>query len=127
MEIKSFSKHHVDVMVYSENRSYWRCTGVYGHPESEQKKHTLELLRSLAALSSLPWFCFGDFNEVLNLNKKIGGNEKRVTMVNEFREAIRDCDLKDLGSGGYPFTWSNRRFGPHIIEEKLDRFLCNRK
>lgn len=70
---------------------------------------------------------FWDFNEVLNLNKKIGGNEKRVTMVNEFREAIRDCDLKDLGSGGYPFTWSNRRFGPHIIEEKLDRFLCNRK
>lgn len=45
--------------------------------------------------------------------------------MNEFIKAIRDCDLKDLGSIGYPFTWSNRRFGPHIIEEKLDRFLCN--
>ena len=62
---------------------------------------------------------------MLNLNEKLGGRDKRVNMVNEFREAIRDCDLKDLGSIGYLFTWSNRRFGTHIIEEKLDRFLCN--
>lgn len=125
VEIKSFSKHHVDAVVCNENGNYWRCTGVYGHPESDQKRHTWELLRRLATLSSLPWLCFGDFNEVLNLNEKLGGREKRVNMVNEFREAIRDCDLKDLGSIGYPFTWSNRRFGPHIIEEKFDRFLCN--
>lgn len=64
---------------------------------------------------------------MLSLNEKIGGKEKRIIEVNEFRRALRDCDLKDLGSSGYPFTWSNRRFGPHIIEEKLDRFLCNRK
>ena len=41
---------------------------------------------------------------MLNLNEKIGGNEKRVNEVNEFRRAMRDCDLKDLGSSGYPFT-----------------------
>ncbi|KAH9770469.1 putative reverse transcriptase/RNA-dependent DNA polymerase [Citrus sinensis] len=26
---------------------------------------------------------------------------------------------------GYQFTWSNGRFGPHFVEERLDRFLCN--
>ena len=31
----------------------------------------------------------------------------------------------DLGSTGYPFTWSNRRFGVNTIEERLDRFLGN--
>ncbi|KAH9778879.1 reverse transcriptase domain-containing protein [Citrus sinensis] len=123
VEIKSFSKHHVDAVVCNENGNYWRCTGVYGHPESDQKRHTWELFRRLATLSSLQWLCFGDFNEVLNLNEKLGGRDKRVNMVNEFRKAIRDCDLKDLGSIGYPFTWSNRRFGHHIIEEKLNRFL----
>lgn len=46
-------------------------------------------------------------------------------MVNDFRETLRDCDLKDLGNMGYPFTWSNRKFRSNIIEEKLDRFLCN--
>lgn len=46
-------------------------------------------------------------------------------MVNNFREALRDCDIIDLRNTRYPFTWSNRRFGSNIIEEKLDRFLCN--
>lgn len=91
----------------------------------DQKKHTWTFLRRLTSLSSLPWLCFGDFNEVLNLNEKIGGKDKRVCMVNDFREALRDCDLIDLGNTRYPFTWSNRRFGSNIIEEKLDRFLCN--
>lgn len=108
VEIKSYSKHHVDVVVHSEKGSYWRCIGIYGHPESDQKKHTWELLRRLAALSFLPWLCFGDFNEVLNLNEKSGGRDRRASMVIDFREAIRDCGLMDLGSTGYPFTWSNR-------------------
>ena len=49
----------------------------------------------------------------------------RVCMVNDFREAIRDCGLTDLGSTSYFYTWSNMRFGENIIEEKLDRFLRN--
>lgn len=36
-EIKSYSLHQVDAVVHSENGSYWRCTGIYGHPESAQK------------------------------------------------------------------------------------------
>lgn len=130
MEIKSYSNHHVDAVIHSENGSYWRCTSVYGHSESDQKRHTWELLRRLAALSSLPLLCFGDFNEVLDLNEKSrapGGGDKRANLVNDFGEAIRDSDLIDLGSTGYPFAWSNKRFGPNFIEERLDRFLCNSK
>ena len=44
-------------------------------------------------------------------------------MISEFRKAIQECDLKDLGCSGHPFTWSNRRYGPHFIEERLDKFL----
>lgn len=84
VEIKSYSLHHIDVVVHSENGSYWRCTGVYGHPESAQKRHTWNLLKRLAELSSLPWLCFRDFNEILNLNEKIGGNEKQISIVTRF-------------------------------------------
>lgn len=31
-----------------------------------------------------------------------------------------------MGYEGYPFTWLNRRYGPHHIEERLDRFLCSK-
>ena len=38
-------------------------------------------------------------------------------------EAVKDFNLVDLGCKGYPFMWSNKRYGPYLIEEKLDRFL----
>lgn len=46
-----------------------------------------------------------------------------VLAVNEFREALKFCGLNDLGYKGYPYTWSNRRFGSQMVEERLDRFL----
>lgn len=48
-------------------------------------------------------------------------------MVADFREFVKDCKLEDVGYKGHPFTWSNRRFGPHYIEERLDRFMCNQE
>ena len=75
-------------------------------------------------MSSIPWICFGDFNEILHLREKIGGNNINVGLITAFREAINDSRLTDLGYKGYLFTWCNRRFGPHIIEERLDRAFC---
>ncbi|KAL9420507.1 hypothetical protein AB3S75_038141 [Citrus x aurantiifolia] len=65
LEVKSYSKHHIDSVIHNGNGSSWRCTGVYGHPESEQKKHTWSLLRRLAGMSSLPWLCFGILTKFL--------------------------------------------------------------
>lgn len=73
------------------------------------KKIYLGAIKRLTILSSLPWLCFGDFNDVMNLNEKLGGKDKRVSMVNNFREAIRDCDLMYLESIRYHCTWSSRR------------------
>ena len=33
--------------------------------------------------------------------------------------------MLDVGYKGYPYTWSNGRFGPSFVEEMLDRFVCN--
>lgn len=40
---------------------------------------------------------------------------------------INECKLSDIEYRGYPFTRSNRRFGPHFVEEKFDRFLRSQK
>lgn len=50
-------------------------------------------------MSFLPWLCF-DFNEILNLNETMGGNEKNSSRVHEFRQVVRDCGLTDLGLNG---------------------------
>lgn len=75
LEIKSYSKHHIDTCIQTAEGSCWRGTRVYGNPKMEERKHTWELLKRLS---------------------------------------------------GYPFTWCNRRFGPQIIEERLDRALCSK-
>ncbi|KAH9717652.1 reverse transcriptase domain-containing protein [Citrus sinensis] len=126
VNISSFSNHHIDAVVQSENGKYWRCTGIYGHPETQQKQHTWTLFRRLASLSDLPWLCFGDFNEILDPREKNGGQDRNVNMMLSFREAVQVCNLIDVGCKGYPFTWSNRRFSPHLVEERLDRFFCSK-
>lgn len=82
----------------------------------EQEKHTCTLLKRLT--SSSPRFFFSNFNEILHLNEKIEGNDRNVNMNSNFRDAIQDCNLRDLGFTGHPFTWSYRRFGPHFIKEQ---------
>lgn len=92
IKIKSYSCHHVDVVVLSEKGSYWRCTGIYGHLELAHKQHTWNLLKRLAIISSLPWLSFEDFNENLNLNENIEGNEKQASMITDFKKALKEYD-----------------------------------
>lgn len=99
--------------------------GDLGHLESSQKHHTWTLLKRLANHSSLPWCCFGDFNEVMHLSEKMGGLGKNVNMIADFREAVKACNLIDVGYKRYPFMWLNRRYGENFIEERLDRFFCS--
>lgn len=110
VNIKSYSSHHIDAVVQNESGKLWRCTGIYGHPEANRKHHTWTLLKRLANIFSYPWCCFGDFNEVLHLNEKSGGNERNLNMVAEFRETIQTCNFVDIGCKGCQFTWSNRFF-----------------
>ncbi|KAH9741755.1 putative reverse transcriptase/RNA-dependent DNA polymerase [Citrus sinensis] len=125
VHILSYSRHYIDAEVQSGSGKKWRCTGVYGHPEAHQKQHTWTLLQRLSGLSSKPWLCFSDFNEILRLDEKSGGNDKNIRRVSEFREAVQDSKLADLGYKGYQFTWCNGRDGQHFVEKRLDRFLCN--
>lgn len=101
LEIASYSNHHIDAIVREVDGKQWRCTGIYGHPEVGQKRHTWTLLKRLAGLFTYPWICFGDFNEILNPNEKISGNDRNLNMVDEFREAVRECKLANIECRGY--------------------------
>ena len=37
MEIKLYSKHHIDSVVQNNEGSSWRYTGVYGNPKIEER------------------------------------------------------------------------------------------
>lgn len=122
VELSSFSLNHINVRVGEVNP--WRFTGIYGHPEDDQKWRTWSLLRRLATENQMPWLCVGDFNEILSDSKKLGGNLRRDDRMRDFRFCLEDCGLKDLGFIGHQFTWSNKQSGVHNIQERLDRGLA---
>lgn len=107
--------------VVSPGSQHWRLTGFYGHPEASRRGHSWSMLRRLSGMSSFPWICLGDFNEVLDVSEKVGGLPKDWKFLAGFREALDDCGLEDLGFCGPQFTWCNKREGVDLIMERLDR------
>lgn len=45
--------------------------------------------------------------------------------MDNFRLALEDCELNDLGFSGPKFTWTNKRGGSDLIQERLDKCVCN--
>ncbi|PON63356.1 Endonuclease/exonuclease/phosphatase [Parasponia andersonii] len=76
-------------------------------------------------MSSLPWLCGGDFNEILSLAENKGGSSRSTSALVNFRCGLSDVGLSDLGFSSYPFTWLNERDNSAFIQESLDCFVSN--
>ncbi|XP_074305507.1 uncharacterized protein LOC141640720 [Silene latifolia] len=125
VEIISSTAHHIDVVVRGLfNLNEWRLTGIYGWSNNEEKWRTWQLMRDIKPLSTLPWLMIGDYNQILFEHEKKGGPPREQRLMDEFREAMNDCELLDIGFSGNNYTWWNRRSGPAAVYERLDRALA---
>ena len=82
-------------------------------PQNSQDKDLF--LKSLTYLGSLAdrkrWIIGGDFNMILTLEEKRGG-EKHLEPDNaKFQELIENLRLVDIESGNGTYTWTNKRSG----------------
>jgi len=66
-----------------------------------------------------------DFNEIISAAEKTSSSYRSPRQMQEFKKALEDCNLSDLGSLGPRFTWSNGRYGPDFSRERLDRAVAN--
>lgn len=53
----------------------------------------------------------GDFNKVMEHDEKWGGARRARFLIEDFKGALEDCLLSDLGVCGPKFTWHNGRHG----------------
>ncbi|KAL5550204.1 hypothetical protein UlMin_000380 [Ulmus minor] len=121
VKINSAARFYIDAFISSSDIIPWRFSGIYGDPNPNQRKNTLELIQRLCLVDHGPWICCGDFNEILDVSEKFGGREKSQCGIDNFRCSINLCHLNNLGfEGDDCFTWSNGQ-----VFERLDRFFGN--
>ncbi|XP_024196036.1 uncharacterized protein LOC112199223 [Rosa chinensis] len=120
VNVRDVNYFYIDVDVKDSSEVQWRFTGFYGHPETEQRHISWDLLRSLAGNASIKWVVAGDFNEILDLGEKSGGRLRSLNQMNAFRQALLDCNMEDMGAAGGSFTWSDSN-----TKERLDRGVCS--
>uniref|UniRef100_A0A2N9HKV4 CCHC-type domain-containing protein n=1 Tax=Fagus sylvatica TaxID=28930 RepID=A0A2N9HKV4_FAGSY len=125
MTIKSFSTCHIDTIINEGTELAWRFTGFYGAPETQNRAHSWNVLRTLHQQFSLPWCCAGDFNELVSGEEKKGGRPRPDAQMQAFRSVLDDCGFQDLGFNGPEFTWCNNRQYGATIWARLDRFVVN--
>ena len=82
------------------------------------------MLRMLNSKPKLPWCCFGDFNELLEVQDKKGGVSIAHNLMENFHEILDVCGFVDLGYSGLDFTCKGRRRG-ELIWERLDKGVAN--
>lgn len=90
-------------------------------------KFTWELLEILKGLSSLPWLCGGDFNEILSNTEKWGGPIRPPSQITDFQNISDICALRDLGFFGIPWTWTNKQDDGVLVKVRLDKFVAGTK
>lgn len=78
--------------------------GFFGLPESDKQNAFQNFLRNLAHDTSYPWFIFGDLNDMLSNDDKIGLLDHPSWIIRGFKEATIDCNLQDLPMEGYQYT-----------------------
>jgi hypothetical protein len=100
VDLKSFSSGHIDVMVQKkgQNSAEWRFTGFYGAPRAENRHHSWRFLITLHSFPHSAWLCMGDFNETLYANEHFSRAARPEWQMRNFREAVDDCGLQDLGN-----------------------------
>lgn len=121
--LHSLSQNHICGDIKSDGNGTWRFVGIYGWPESENKHKTWNLIKQLCEESDIPLIFGGDFNEILSYEEKEGGADILRQEMKQFRAAIDECGLRDLGFEGQWYTWERGNSPNTRVHERLDQSL----
>lgn len=71
-----------------------------------------------------PLLIGGDFNTIVRLDERTGGNGRLSPDSLEFGNWISEMSLIDMGFKGNKYTWRRGKAGSSFIAKRLDRVLC---
>ncbi|RAL49249.1 hypothetical protein DM860_018122 [Cuscuta australis] len=98
---------------------------IYGFNDIASRRQLWDNIREFATSNDGPWCIVGDFNAVLNIEDRKGGNPITMDEIQDFKECIEGCGLEEIPFEGPYYTWFNKQKGDRRICSKLDRALAN--
>jgi exonuclease III len=123
MELVNYTKgeYHISSHVHmKESNVAFLLTMVYGPTRNGNKTVFLHELQDLKPQLGTPWLILGDFNCIYKARDK-NNNHLNLWLMNQFRQVIDECELKELHLQNRKFTWSNEMGRPTLV--RLDRIL----
>lgn len=84
----------------------------------------MTLLKLIKEEITIPRICIGDFNQITDLNEKVGAAVRPFRQIDRFKEAMSHCSLHLLQTKDQRFTWSNNMPGQQFTKERLDRAIA---
>ncbi|XP_019447356.1 PREDICTED: uncharacterized protein LOC109350589 [Lupinus angustifolius] len=122
--ILTISNQHISISLSVENKNLNVCV-VYAHINHVNRRSLwLDIQVDLLATQG-PWCCIGDFNATLGADECRSATLPSRVSKNEFLSFINSSSLLNVSTLGAQFTWTNKRRGNALFENKLDRSLCN--
>ena len=92
---------------------YAKCTRV-------GRRELWGMMAMVHAQFSSPLMVAGDFNVIFKVDERSGGASPNPRNMEEFNEAIFQCNLSEVSFDGSLFTWTNRE-----VWQRLDGALVN--
>ena len=123
LDVESSSLNHIDALTNKGKDDVWRFIGFYNVPETLRRMKSWNLMRNLHGRFSVPWLCEGDFNEITKTHEKKDGRLRPYIQMKNFRDALDECGLMDLGYVGSKFTWFKNFANGIVVWELLNRAM----
>ncbi|KAL0751744.1 hypothetical protein Bca101_033747 [Brassica carinata] len=123
VDILSANKRIIDLKVKIGSLSFY-VSCMYGDPIRARRNFVWNQLSTIGASRDDAWVLVGDFNELMEGSKKLGGPERHTSTFWDFRNMATNCKIKEMRSKGNSLSWAGLR-DQMWIQCRLDRSFGN--
>ena len=124
IEIVKSSANYVCCKTADEAGNEYFIAFVYGSPYLANRSEIWDNMSKIMEENKGLWLLIGDFNQVENKDKKLGGS-LLIQGASSFIDWKFHNNLLDIPYQGVNFTWSNNRSNAEAIYERIDKAFCN--
>lgn len=97
---------------------------VYAAPTPSRRRGLWTALGEVISNAVGPVFVGGDFNTIVRVDERSGGNGSLSEDSLTFGDWINSLSLIDMGFSGNEFTWKRGKTKRTFVAKRLDRVLC---